>query len=255
MASGKVEGELWGGRARDWAELGEPLGKPLFAAMLDAAKVGNGATMLDMGCGAGLACMMALERGALPTGLDASANLLEIARERIPDREFKQGDIEELPFDDDTFDVVFAANSVQFADDQQKAVREALRVKKPNGKFVIGMWCELERCDMSHVFRALSPGGPPPNAPPTLAVRENLHALLEQAGCTILDEGEVLCPFEFASAAEVLRGCRSAGVIQMFEDKMGEEHVIRAITDAHEPFRRPDGSYRSDNWFRWVLCS
>ena len=254
MASGKTEGELWGGRARDWATYGEPTCTALFDAMLDAAEVGAGTKHLDMGCGAGGAAVKAADRGAEVSGLDASANLLEIARERLPGVEFKQGDIEDLPYPDDTFDVVFAANSVQYAENQEQAVREALRVKKPDGKFVIGMWCEPERCDMAGLFKRVAPNGPPPNAPPTLSDRTNLIALLERAGGKVEAEGEVLCTFRFASIDEVMRCHRSAGIMQMFEAKLGEEYLVNAIIESHEPFKRADGSYALDNWFRWVVC-
>jgi SAM-dependent methyltransferase len=222
--------------------------------MLDAAGVGPGTMFLDMGCGAGGACVLAHERGAAVSGFDASANLLEIARERVPGAEFRQGDIEEMPYEDGTFDIVFAANSVQYAENQEQAVREGLRVKKPEGKFVIGMWCEPERCEISALFRALSPDGPPPNAPPTLSDRGNLVALLGRAGGTVVSEGEALCPFEFASLDEAIRCNRSAGIIQMIEAKVGEDFVRNAITQSFESFKRADGSYRLDNWFRWAVC-
>lgn len=255
MPSGQVEGQLWGGRARDWATYGEPTCNNLFDAMHIAARVGPGTNLLDMGCGAGGAAVKAAARGAQVTGFDASANLLEIARERLPNAEFTQSDIEDLPYADNTFDVVFAANSVQYAENQEQAVREALRVKKPDGKFVIGMWCEPERCDMAGLFKAVSPSGPPPNAPPTLSNRDNLISLLERAGGRVESEGEVLCNFRFASIDEVMRCHRSAGIMQMFEAKLGEEYLRNAIIESHEPFKHPDGSYALDNWFRWVVCT
>jgi SAM-dependent methyltransferase len=255
MGSSKVEGELWGGRARDWATYGEPTCTDLFDAMLDAADVGPGTKHLDMGCGAGGALVKAAARGAEVYGFDASANLLEIARERLPDVEYKQGDIEALPYPDETFDVVFAANSVQYAESQEQAVREALRVKKPDGKFVIGMWCEPERCEMSGLFKALSPDGPPPGAPPTLSSHENLIDLLVRAGGHVDAEGEVCCDFKFASIEDTLRCHRSAGIMQMFEQKLGADFVENAIRTTHEPFRQADGSYSLKNWFRWAVCT
>jgi ubiquinone/menaquinone biosynthesis C-methylase UbiE len=222
--------------------------------MLDAAGVGEGTKLLDMGCGAGGAAMKASKRGAEVVGFDASANLLEVAAERLPEAEFSQGDIERLPYPDATFDVVFAANSVQYAEDQQQAAREALRVTKPDGKFVIGMWCEPERCDMAGLFKAVSPGGPPPNAPPTLSNRGNLISLLESAGASVVEDGEVLCTFRYATIDDAIRCHRSAGIMQMFESKLGEEYLTNAIIQSHEPFKRDDGSYALDNWFRWVVC-
>jgi ubiquinone/menaquinone biosynthesis C-methylase UbiE len=222
--------------------------------MLEAANVGPGTNLLDMGCGAGGAALMAAARGATVTGFDASENLLEVARERLPQGDFTQGDIEELPYPDNTFDVVFAANSVQYAENQEQAVREALRVLKSDGKFVIGMWCEPERCEMAGLFRAVSPDGPPPNAPPALSIRDNLIALLQLAGAQVEEDGEVLCTFRYTTIDDAIRCHRSAGIMQMFESKLGDEYLIDAIRKSHEPFLQEDGTYALDNWFRWVIC-
>ena len=254
MPSGQVEGQLWGGKARDWATYGEPTCNALFEAMHAAVGTGPGLKLLDMGCGAGGAAVMAAALGAEVTGFDASANLLEVARERLPNVEFTQGDIEELPYPDDTFDIVFAANSVQYAENQEQAVREAHRVKKPEGKFVIGMWCEPDRCEMGGLFRRVSPDGPPPNAPPSLSIRDNLIGLLERAGGQVIEEGEVLCTFRYTTIDDAIRCHRSAGIMQMFEAKLGEEFLTNAIIESHAPFKQPDGSYALDNWFRWVVC-
>ena len=79
MGSATVQGQLWGRAAHDWAELQEPLAAPLWEAMLAAAGVGPGTRVLDAGCGAGGASVLAASRGARVNGLDAAAALLAIA--------------------------------------------------------------------------------------------------------------------------------------------------------------------------------
>src|SRR5262245_46203028 len=93
-----VGADPWGARARDWAEM-EESSRPLFEAILDATGVGAGTCLLDVGCGSGLACAIAAARGARVSGLDASPGLLEIARERVPEGDFRVGDLTSLPFD------------------------------------------------------------------------------------------------------------------------------------------------------------
>jgi len=85
MGSAKVQGELWSLAAQDWANLQEPLTKPLWVAMIDATKVGNGTRFFDAGCGGGGASIIAAERGAIISGLDASDALIAIARKRLPE--------------------------------------------------------------------------------------------------------------------------------------------------------------------------
>lgn len=86
--------------------------------MLNAAEVGPGTRFLDVGCGGGGSSVLAAERNTQVSGLDAAEGLLEVVRERISTGDFRVGDIESLPFDDDAFDVVFAANSVQYSEDR-----------------------------------------------------------------------------------------------------------------------------------------
>jgi ubiquinone/menaquinone biosynthesis C-methylase UbiE len=124
MGSSATQGELWGAAAQDWAELQEPLHKPVWQAMLDAAKVGQGTRFLDAGCGGGGASVLAAQRGAHVSGLDASEALIAIARERVPQGDFRVGDLEALPYGENAFDAVIAALSVQYADDPIAALRE-----------------------------------------------------------------------------------------------------------------------------------
>src|SRR5262245_11142515 len=106
-----IQGALWGARAGDWVELNEPRWQPIFAAALERAGVRAGVKYLDVGCGSGGALAVAKELGAEPAGLDASANFVAYARERLPGAQIEVGDMEELPFADETFDVVTGINS------------------------------------------------------------------------------------------------------------------------------------------------
>ncbi len=98
----EVHGALWGARAYDWAELQEVQNRPAFVAAFERMGLQPGATYLDVGCGSGLAVQIAAARGATVAGLDASPNLIAIARERTPTGEFHIGDLESLPFADHT---------------------------------------------------------------------------------------------------------------------------------------------------------
>src|SRR5690349_16349396 len=98
MGTAEIQGELWGAAANDWAELQDPMSRPLWQAMLNSARVGAGTRLLDAGCGAGGACVLAAARGALVSGFDASEALLAIAQGRVPAGDFRRGDLESLPY-------------------------------------------------------------------------------------------------------------------------------------------------------------
>src|SRR5919199_1247070 len=68
--SAQAQGELWGARARDWAEVQEPAQSGLYGPVLDAGGVGEGTRLLDAGCGSGVATAVAHGRGATVAGVD-----------------------------------------------------------------------------------------------------------------------------------------------------------------------------------------
>ena len=70
--SAVAQSQLWGARARDWADLQEHQVTNLYEAVLDALAVGQATKLLDAGCGAGLTAQLAARRGASITGLDAT---------------------------------------------------------------------------------------------------------------------------------------------------------------------------------------
>lgn len=72
MGSAGVQGPLWSGIADTWSEIMEPLRPPLYDAMLGAADLTSGTSVLDAGCGSGAASKRAALRGANVAGLDAA---------------------------------------------------------------------------------------------------------------------------------------------------------------------------------------
>ena len=76
MGTANVQSQLWGARARDWAEVQEGMLAPLYEAVLHKTAVGASTTLLDIGCGSGMFCRMAAKLGAQVSGLDATEPLL-----------------------------------------------------------------------------------------------------------------------------------------------------------------------------------
>jgi SAM-dependent methyltransferase len=105
-------GQAWGERAADWACLMEPYARRANDALFDRGGVGPGTRLLDIACGSGYAASVAAGRGATVAGLDASEALIAIARARTPDADFRVGDMFELPFEYDRFDVATSFNGI-----------------------------------------------------------------------------------------------------------------------------------------------
>jgi SAM-dependent methyltransferase len=245
--------------AQDHATTLEQVGVPLVGAALDAARVTCGTRLLDVGCGAGLLALLASLRGARVAALDASAALLAIVRERLPGADVREGDLDALPFADASFDAVTAVNSIFYASDLATAMRELVRVVRPGGRVVVTAWGPPERCEflaavMPALGRLMPP--PPPGAaaqrPGALSEPGALPAVLAQAGLSLVEEGEVACPFVFPSAEVAWRANRSAGPNQAAIAHSGEAAVRAAYAAADQAHTRPDGSIRYENVFLWA---
>ena len=140
--------------------------RPTYEHAIRAPASAPGQTVLDVGCGSGAFLRVAADAGAVVSGIDASEALLAIARERVPDADLSPGDLQRLPYADDSFDAVTGFCSFFFADDMVEALREAGRVAKPGAPIVIQVWGRPERFDLGLMkavlarFRAAAARGP-----------------------------------------------------------------------------------------------
>jgi cyclopropane fatty-acyl-phospholipid synthase-like methyltransferase len=107
-------------------------------------EIGPEDSVLDVGCGVGQTAVLLVKRcGCHVTGVDISEGMIKSATERarkhgVTDKtEFRQGEISNLPFNDDRFDVVLSESVTTLALDHAKAIREYVRVLKPGG--VLGL--------------------------------------------------------------------------------------------------------------------
>lgn len=237
----------WGARARDWAEIEDEASRPLFEAVLDAAGVGAGTRLLDVGCGSGLACAIAAARGAEVSGLDASPGLLAVAREQVPAGDFRVGDMGELPWADGTFDAVTFINTFFFASDQEQTLSEAARVTRGGGRVAVVVWSTPDRVESTAYLAAIGPLLPPlPPIDPFVAPAE-LERLARAARLEPARIVDLEWPWQYANLDTALRGLLSAGPSTLAVENAGEEAVRAAIANALEPFRLADGGYRLEN--------
>lgn len=254
-----TNGRLWGARARDWAHIQEGQCSAVYEAVFDSLSLGPGTKYCDVGCGAGMAALLASHRGAEVSGIDAAESLLGIARERVCIADFRLGDLEELPFPDGTFDLVTGFNSFQFAASPVAALTEARRVSKPAGRIVVLTWGNPQGMEAAAIVAALNPllPPPPPGSPGPFALSDEnaLKTFAEGAGLTALKVSDLACEWYYEDLHTALRGLGSSGVAA----KAAEHTSVEAVNKVHEaalaPFRRDDGSYRLGASFRWLLAA
>lgn len=155
--------EIWA--AGDYAAIAPFLVSAADEVVRRAAPV-QGEAVLDLACGTGNAAVRAARTGARVTGLDVTPELLELAREAAPALTWIEGDAQDLPFDDASFDVVLSVFGCMFAPDHRRTAAEILRVLVPGGRAVIASWtpegqaARLLRTVAQHL--PPTPGDPPP---------------------------------------------------------------------------------------------
>ena len=139
--------------------------------LLDATEVRDGLRVLDVATGPGYAAAAAARRGADVVGLDFSAAMVAEARRQHPTLDFREGDAEELPFADNSFHAVVMNFGLLHLPRPERAVREAHRVLRPQGRFGFTVWAPPEQAiGLGLVLRAIQrhgdmavslPPGPP----------------------------------------------------------------------------------------------
>lgn len=166
---------------------------PLADVLCEAVDLRAGATVLDVATGTGHVALAAARRFCQVTGVDYVPALLAEARRRADAEglqiEFREGDAENLPLPDGSFDYVLSAIGVMFTADHQQAARELLRVCRPGGR--IGMVNWTPTGFVGQLLRTVSGHAPPPAGalPPTRwgdadTVRELLGAGVADLTCT-----------------------------------------------------------------------
>jgi SAM-dependent methyltransferase len=259
MMSGSAErwGPLWGVRPADWA-LSEDQQTPTYEEALRRVDLHAGQLVLDIGCGVGAFLRLAAARGARPFGLDASPALLELARERVPEADLRVGDMEALPYEDDTFDLVTGFNSFFFANDIVAALREAGRVAKERAPVVIQVWGAHEHNDLEAMKEIVRPFMPPrpADAPPEPDYSRPgvLEELAERAGLEPQQTFDTAWAFEFADEDTLGRALVAPAGIAVLVGPDCEQDVKAAIAAGLAGYRTSDGGYRLQNEYHFLVA-
>jgi SAM-dependent methyltransferase len=250
-------GPLWGARPADWA-LSEDLQRPTYEAALERIGLEPGQHVLDIGSGAGAFLRLVAERGGVPHGVDASEALIAFSRTRLPHADLRVGEMENLPWDADTFDLVTGFNSFFFADDMVAALREARRAAKPGAPVVIQVWGRHEHCDFEAMKEIARPYFPPrpPDAPPDpdLSQPGALDGLATQAGLVPGSEFDTTWATEYPDAETLGRALIAVAGLAVIVGPEREEELKTAIVDGLAPYRRADGSYLLSNEYHYLIA-
>lgn len=179
---------------------------------------------------------------------DISPDMLAIAKEKLEqlDIEWQTVDAQELPFQENTFDLVMCCFGYMFVPDKAKAFAEAYRVLKPGGMFLFTTWDKLENNGASFIYRTIAKaylGDPLPesyNLAFSMSDKMMIRELLHGAGFTKMSVEEVnkisFCPTAKEAAEGLVQGGAVYNEIMKRNPAWIEEIKIKVETELAEKF-------------------
>jgi SAM-dependent methyltransferase len=202
--------------AEKWKAKSAAMGRDVTEAVVNYAQPQAGMNVLDLASGTGepaISIASRIEPDGHVIALDLSSELLEIAAQRARHRgltnvHLQQADAHDLPFPDESFDLITSRFGVMFFQDCVKALREAHRVLKPGGRACLVVWGPFEQpywqSTVGVVVRhvggpALAAGDPDPFK---FSAPGSLSSALEHAGFSELDERTVQVPWTWPGTTE-----------------------------------------------------
>ena len=238
--------EGWGRKALDHAYLLETQMWPEYTALLDACGVAGGVDLLDVACGTGLAMRLANDRGARPSGIDASSRMVHVARLRSPNADVRVGDMFDLPWPEETFDVVKIFRGIWGG--CQEALAEAVRVCRPGGRVGLSFWGNAKKMAAYPLLKLLG----------RVSERDATHAkamaniawagvaeqMMVDAGLAPGERWTLAVPLEYPDAELAARAFASGGPAYLAMQTMGEEAFLDAARAAAEGLHVDGGGIR-----------
>lgn len=233
----------------------EPYSRPANDAVFDRLDLQPGTRLLDVACGSGYAAMVAAGRGAVVAGLDAADLLLDIARARTPDGDFRSGDMFALPYDDASFDVATSFNGIWAG--CEAALLEVARVVKPGGLFGMTFWGSPKRLGLLPYFMTVAALSPPSHVDATLGQAETgrpgvAEAMFETAGIDVLERGKSTVVNEWPDMEIAVRALTAAGPSVPAIEAAGLDRFTAELSQALAPLEGEHG-VRITSEFGWLV--
>lgn len=250
-------GRGWGERASEWAYLFEPYALPANQLVFDQLGVDTSTHYLDVACGSGFAANVASRRGATVSGLDASEALIDIARARTPNGDFRVGDMFELPFDEGVFDVVTSFNGIW--NGCNDALDQARTVLKGDGRLGLTYWGSFERMGLLPYFRTVIEHSPPSHQAANIELGETSDAIVDMLRTTdfeLIDRGTVQVTNEWPDLDTAIRALAAAGPSVPAIENIGYDEFCGALREAIAPTLDRDGTtgVRVSSELGWVTA-
>ncbi|MGW3511318.1 SAM-dependent methyltransferase [Streptomyces sp. NPDC000994] len=259
-------------RARDWSEIQERMLVPLYEAVYARLDVGSGTRLLALGCGSGLALLLAAARGATVTGVDSSRpERLALARRRLLPEPWDTRTratariVDGSPRDaavpgSPAYTVVTAFEPIGCLAGDSEGLAGLLAAATPLAEkgtpVVLAGWGPPERCATASVLRVATKLADPLRSPGSWrpALRDDLEEVAQRAGLRPDGSGRVACPFGYSDLDSAVRGLLSTGLFDAAVAATDRNQVDKELTEALHAHQRPDGTVWMPNVFRYLIA-
>lgn len=223
----------------------------------DAAEIQPGQHVLDVACGTGVLTrplVLRVEPGGLIVGMDINPGMLAVAGRIEPSVEWRQGDAQALPYDDESFDVVVCQFGLMLFPEPDTALREMQRVLKPGGRMVVAVFGSLDELPayeaMADTYARLIDEnvGSALRMPFSMGDTDRLNALFADAG---IDDIAVATS-ETTARFSTVRHMVLSDVLGWFPFagfNLSETQIDTVVREAEKilaPFRTDDGGVEFD---------
>jgi SAM-dependent methyltransferase len=154
--------------ANTYYEFFTPVTSLAAEPLLDAVGLRPGTDLLDVATGPGALAAATASRGSRAVGVDLSPRMIELARRLHTDIEFREADVEHLPFAEGVFDAVVCSFGLGHFPRPEAGVAECVRTLKPGGRIAFSWWDDPARQRIQGLFReaiAECAISPPPDVP------------------------------------------------------------------------------------------
>jgi ubiquinone/menaquinone biosynthesis C-methylase UbiE len=188
-----------------------PLFRPFAEMVLAEVALRPGERALDIACGTGIVARLAkAQTGAAGqvAGVDASANMLEVARKVAPEIDWREGNAGALPLrEGEQFDAVVCHQGFQFFPDKAAAAREMRRALAPNGRLAVATWRSLEEIPFARELHKVAERhvGAISDQRHSFGEAAPLEAILREAGMHAIQSRTVSRTVRFADGSVFLR--------------------------------------------------
>jgi SAM-dependent methyltransferase len=221
--------------------------------LLDAARLRPGIRLLDVASGPGILTAEAANRGARAVGIDLSPQMIELAQRLHPAIEFREADVEHLPFPDHAFDAIVCAFGLGHFPQPELAVAECARTLSSGGCIALAWWQDPARQRIQGIFReAIAEIGVsmPPDVPEGHNVFRfsdpgEFRRLLEGAGLTDVAVTEYTSTFLVRDTETLWRGGLGSlvltGAVIRHQDQATRDLIRTAFERRASVYKSADG--------------